>query len=113
MKDGEIRQQYGNNRSTFLSACKNLHSIIEKEWENTPPDIDYIAALGALGLAFSHMAELVKGHIAISIAMTVANKGEGNNCVFFAGDRELIEKNNDFLLEAIQKEILKDYNVEG
>lgn len=113
MKENEIRQEHGSSKETFIAACKNMFSIIEKEREKKTPDYNYMAALGALGLAFSHMAELVKAPIAITIALTVSNKEGANNFVLLGGDKKLEVENNDSLLAVIQKEILNDYNVGG
>lgn len=109
----KYRQNGLTNQETFSKASQQLAKLTEKERCKDNPNLDLVAAYAAIGQCLCHFALLVKGPVALTISLTLGNKGKGDNMVMMLGNEDLMEPNNNFLIQRIQQEIIQEMHEGG
>ncbi len=104
----EFRKEYFTNGESFVNAARLTAQIIEDEKAKPHPCLVKMTALAIIGKMLLEMREYITQDIALALSVTTGSAGEGNNVVFFLGEKDMIDKNNDFLIEAMQKQLLHD-----
>jgi len=104
----EFRKESLTSREGFVNAACAIKQIIEDEKAQSHPCLDKIAALASIGKMLLEMGEYITQDIALALSVTTGSASKGDNVVFFLGSKHMTDKNNDFLIEAMQKELLHD-----